>query len=385
VTLRAIKPTIRHQYYPQTRIVSADGCTMAMATSDGTIVMVNLGRFAVSRTIRIPLHGDYTDADLELVGWPRPHRLIAYAQQDPAHFLAPSKLLVIDPSNGRVVRSVPFHGSVLTAQRLRNHYAVFLVSDTRDIGPARLVVATPTGRLRSLSLTRIRAGYLDSGEGDETSQGWTPGLAVSGSTAWVIGAHAPVARVNLRSMKVRYHHVPDLMRTHTPESSPFQPGSDGFLTTLDRTATWVGHHELLVTGSEEHPVPNSDKIQQLGRTAQLLDARTWRVVRTFTGFSHLQHFSGLLIGSPDVRHQNGNPRTLVAFRRNGHRLYALHGGPNQAWELFAGRLVQGQLDGSHAIELNPRTGTEIQDLGKPATWPFDVLVVAKNAYSDGGF
>ena len=167
------------------------------------IKIVDLRTMRLARKIR-------TGIAAEALAWIGPRRLVAALQR--------GGTVLVDPLSGRILRrwsgfsfpdaSTPIrNGLVMLLPRLRKSSPGLPL--IRVAGPPRLAVVEAPGRLRSVTLERIRLGvrvragvyYAD-----------RAGLAVDfiRARAYVLAADAPVATVDLRSMRVSYHRLEPL-------------------------------------------------------------------------------------------------------------------------------------------------------------------------------
>jgi hypothetical protein len=163
-------------------------------------------------------------------------------------------LLVVEPSGPRVLRQVSFPGQLLQVERVGDSL-VLLLARPNDVSPATLAVADADGGLRSIVLDRIPAGFrFDEQDGAGIRSGASPGLAIDreGRRAFVVGGGTPVAEVSLDDLRVAYHElvrpVSLLGRLHDwLEPKAEAKGLNG----PQRTALWLGHGFLVVTGADE--------------------------------------------------------------------------------------------------------------------------------------
>lgn len=301
--------------------------------------------------------------EVHLVSWPTKARLLGYTQQFGAHQLFPGRAFLVDPLKQDLVKSIPLHGGVMAAAATRRG-AAFLVADVRTVGPSRLVLMDTQGRMRTVPLDEITAGFVDPGTaGDSFHVG--PAVVSLGSTVYVIAASEPVAAVRIRSGKVLYRSMPGLMTRHLQTTSYPAIGTAGALESRNRWAFKIASSRILVTGGETYPVRGGSHLRSFERAAQIVDLRHWRVTRTFSRLSGVRLAGPILLG----RSPTG---TLTALSRNGSVLYR-RPGKNRSWAVVGTRLVEANDNGAVAIELDIRTGHEIRQLGRLKLWPLDAL------------
>ena len=175
-------------------------------------------------------------------------------------------LAVIDTARGRIVRQHDVTGPVWRTAAAPQ--GLVLVVGPRGLGPARLALVRPDGRVASVALPQTQVGARRR-PGDYRSAVRTPGLAVDAAAgrAFVVGADEPVAEVDLRTLRVRYHRLAAARTVQAAAKGAVGP---------ERFATWVDG-VLAVSGW------NARGIRLDGRDLRfdpagvhLIDTRTWR-------------------------------------------------------------------------------------------------------------
>jgi hypothetical protein len=153
----------------------------------------------------------------------------------------------VDVRRRRVVSRRALGGSLQGGEPFRGGMVLVLGPRDRTVGPSRLAVIEPDGRVRSAPLPEIPSGG-----------GWNPGLAVDPSRgrAFVVQAGAPVAEVDLASLRVWSHVVESKATAADALVGP------------TRDAHWIGRGVLGVTG---YDCPGTTPA---GLT--LIDTRTWQ-------------------------------------------------------------------------------------------------------------
>jgi hypothetical protein len=269
LSLRPVSRRVRIAEYHDNWSLSPDASHVALGRGGQGIgiEIVDLRTLELVRHVR-------TGIAAEALGWLAPRRLVAGLQR--------GGTVVVDPSTGRIVRR--FAGfsfpdvSVQTRQGL-----VMLLPQLRKSTPglplrrvsgaARLALVDVRGRLRSVTLQRIRLGVRTK-HGLEYAD--RAGLAVdpTRARAYVVAADAPVAEVDLRTMRVSYHRLGPLFT---------QPA--GALLARERTALWLGRGRLLVTGRDFISTrTRKEALAPAGAGVVDADGWTWRTLdRQSTG------------------------------------------------------------------------------------------------------
>jgi hypothetical protein len=370
------KPVVQLDDSTDGRAISPDRQKFAfVGIEQGRVYVVDMARFTKLRTIQV-LHGKRNSKpQLVVEAWPRRHVLVGYAERFHAHESNPARLVIVDPTKPHQVRLLPLGGSVLLARHTRDGHAVFIVAPANRVAPARLVVVNRRGRVHSVTLGRIRAGFVDSGE-QPSSQDLEPGLAVNDTRALVVGLHQTIASVNLHSLAVGYHRIPHLLQTRLPEPPPSDEGSDGGLHGIARGATLLGHHELLVTGGEEDPLAHRAKVQDVRRAATIVGLRRWRVRHVFDHVADLSRLGSLYVGSPQGHDEFAQPKVIDVFGHDGSLIHSIRLHHNRSWRIIDNQLIVGGLGnyGASAVEVNPRTGRTIRTLAKGSKWQDKIAI-----------
>jgi hypothetical protein len=364
------KPVVQLGDSTDGRAISPDRQQFAFGGSvQGQLYVVDMARFTKLRTIQV-LHGRRNSKpQLVVEAWPRRHVVVGYAQRFHAHESNAARLVIVDPTKADRVRLLPLGGSVVLARHTRDGHAVFIVAPANRVAPARLVVVNRRGRVHSVTLGRISAGFVDSGE-QPSLQERTPGLAVNDTRALVVGGHHLIASVDLHSLAVGYHRIPHLMRARLPATPPMEEGSDGGLHSIDRGATLLGHHRLLVTGGEGDPLAHQNKVRDVGHPATIIDLSHWRVRHVFTGVGQLSQIRRLYVGSPQGHDGFAQPKVIDVFGHDGSLIHSIRLHRNRSWRIIDNRLFMGGF-GNHrasAVEVDPRTGRTIRTLSEGSRW-----------------
>jgi hypothetical protein len=232
---------------------SPDGGRLALAPWDvPRVTIVERTGLRLAREVALP-PGRYAQS----LAWITPRRLLALVV---ACCSGGASIAVIDPERGDVVsrRAVP--GVVRGVASFPA--GLVLLLGRPGIGPARLAVGRADGRLRTAALPRTFVGARLVRGTAYTMVGRSAGLTVDPASkrAFVVGADEPVAEVDLRTLRVRYHvlaRVRTLQAGMKVVRGPY------------RTAAWLGG-ALAVTGTNGR----GTHFDPAG--VHLIDTRTWR-------------------------------------------------------------------------------------------------------------
>jgi hypothetical protein len=189
---------------------------------------------------------------------------------------------VIDPGRRKALMGHPLDGSIQAAERTGSKL-VLLVGPRAEVGPARIVSADAEGGIAVASLDRIAAGS-EFRAGEPITRSATPGLALDaeGNRAFVVGAGAPVAEVDLTNLSVRYHELASpvslLGRVHdwlepSAEAKSLPNGPE-------RHAQWLGNGFLAVWGVDNEAALDQNGNPQMRQTSagvKVIDTRDWSV------------------------------------------------------------------------------------------------------------
>jgi hypothetical protein len=276
----------------------------------------------------------------EAVGWLAPRRLVAFLQS--------GEVVVVDPL-GDAERARAALGAVSCPFGTPNAVTPLgFVMLAAVAGTSHLVVADAHGRVRTRELPRIEAGE---------SFGFCAGssLAVDPArlVAYVVGVHAPVAAIDLRTMRARNHRLTSRSRLLTVGGCR-ACGAD-----LD--AVWLGNGRLAVAGYHLLPSgPRRRRVRPAG--AVVIDTRTWsarpiarRSGRVVRAGSRLLVFDG--------RHPSGRGRGggLAVHDRAGRLRYTVLRGERVGDVQHAGSLAYARSTrGLRIVDL--RTGRVIERL-----------------------
>jgi hypothetical protein len=193
---------------------------------------------------------------------------------------------LLDPLAGRVLRRQTVAAELVAATPLPQGLAL-LLAPPDAIGTAQLAVvdaamtsALPI-RIRSVALPGIAAGLQrPSQDGSAVGQQALPGLAIdpAGGRVFVVAGRAPVAEVDLATLRVRLHRLSQPASLWqrlagwlvVPAEAKEQNGPT-------RQARWLGDGLLAVWGSNQTASQRAGQLQAGSQPSglELIDTRTW--------------------------------------------------------------------------------------------------------------
>jgi hypothetical protein len=384
-TLRPLeRRSVRLGDYVTSRVLSRDRRTLAFGgTNDGEILFVDLSHpTSVRRLTVAPPAGNGIGESVDVIGWPRRARLLAVATPATAWSAPhPSRLLLVNPEQRRVLRRTPLRGGMIASVSLRDGAVALLGAAKRF---PTLLVLRPDGSTWATQLRR-----LDLGGGDGVTLDGVyypperiPALATDGKRLFVVASDRPIAEILPRTHQVRYHSV-TLPRRYLSHPPAVEPGSGGVNLRFATSAASFAEGQLALGGYDELPSwvrGYGAGHRFLARPLRIVDTRSWLPVRTVPVTScEATHGVTLCHAvtsgfAPDGKGARG--ASLVAYDMHWHRLYEKR--PSQLWwSVTAGRLLAGAADGSRMAELDPATGHLLHKI-KPAPlandmWPFDLI------------
>ena len=204
---------------------------------------------------------------------------------------------VIDPAVGRVLRRHRLVGRPSVSARTPSGFVVLLRA------PPRLAHVDASGRSRVVGLRGARGGARKA----VIELFSRSGLAVdpTGERAFVVAANAPVAEVDLRTMRVTYHRVAGLIRAGRPQLGM-------------RQALWLGDGRIAVSGHDLITDRRGTRMPVPAGVA-VLDTASWTARTIDSRASTVTPAGDRLL----VYHQRAIRQAPVG--RRGVRLYGLDG------------------------------------------------------------
>jgi hypothetical protein len=258
--------------YHQAWSLSPGGAQLAVARGGHGIGIdiVDLGTMKLVRQI-------HTGIAAEALGWLGSRRLVAGLQR--------GGTVLIDPRSGRIVRRWPRYSFPAASARVRNALVMLLprlqqsspnLPLTRVAGAPRLAVVDTQGRLRSVTLKRVRLG-VRSRNGISDYYADRAGLAVDPgqARAYVVAADAPVAEVDLRTMRVSYHRLaPMYLRPGELGGRKGEPKNA--VLARERGALWLPNGHLVVFGRDFVTTPGRREAALVPAGATVVSTANWR-------------------------------------------------------------------------------------------------------------
>jgi hypothetical protein len=271
-------PRIRLRYGVSSFGWSPDRSLLVLGdVDDDALHLVDPWRMRRLGTVRF---GIVAEAPQELA-WLGPRRLAVVAG-NPGDG---STLVMVDPVAGRVLSRRPLAPADLQMAAAGDRL-VLLRSETERIGPVRLQVVDDHGRVRSVRLDRVTAGFQNPPDWDRPgAYGITrdAGLAVdpAGGRAFVAAAGSTVAEVDLANLRVTYRRLrqpASLLRRLAHWLVP--PAEAKQVAGSWRSACWLGDGLLAVSGADAGITGATVAEQRLDMRPnglKLVDTRSWTV------------------------------------------------------------------------------------------------------------
>jgi len=264
---------------------SPDRSTLVLGDNDqDALYLVDAGRLRALGKVWLD-----APSAAQRFGWLGPRRLFAVVDAplgDPGAEFGDAALVLVDPLARRVVHRQNLHGRVHTAVSLGDR-VVLLTTPVDGIGTAGLAVVDDRGKVRTVPLRAVSAGYGEPAEWTSTSVAARreAGLAVdrAGGRAFVVSAGAPVAEVDLSSLRVTYHGLSQpasLLRRLAGWLVP--PAEAKLVSGPLRQACWLGDGLLAVWGSEARVVKDAGgelTVEETPSGLKLVDTRRWTVLQ----------------------------------------------------------------------------------------------------------
>jgi hypothetical protein len=338
-------------------VPSPDGKSVALGGAEGSIAVADVANMRRLRSVRIGSPYEST----EVVAWPPTNRLIALDVSSDAHRVGLTKVVVLDPERGEVIRElrVPWWAAVGRGTSRSGRVAVLLVS-WRHLVPPRLVVVGRDGRLQTVRLTRLRAGIGYA----RYERIRFPGFAVdpNGERAFVVNEGEPAAIVDLATLHVRYRKVAGLAQPARALAGPAKDtGTSNPRQGPARVAAWLGRGLIAISGYDSYVGQAERWLGDSKAPAglQILDTGTWRARTVARHPSDFEWVSGRLLASarawdPRTRRTRGD--SLVAFDREGGLVFRIR--RTAYWQTFNGRIYVGDRSGRDLV-LDARTGRRL--------------------------
>lgn len=269
--------------------------------------------------------------------WVTARRILAVVLTPGCCGVGETTVVAVDAAAQRVLWRRSLGGSLQAGGRFRRSLVLVLGPEGRSLGGSRLVVVGPAGLARSAPLPAIRAGSQPSGGRDRgrfAVRQWNPGLAIdgAGARAFVVQAGAPVAEVDLRTLRVREHALSQPISLLGRLRDWLEPraqakASDGPV----REAVWLGRGLLAVTGSDYRAFVDAKGRQQetsIPAGLKLIDTRRWSVRTIDPRASRIDLAAGTLLAYGalwDSPSQQFRGAGLSGYALDGSRRFHLFG------------------------------------------------------------
>jgi hypothetical protein len=267
------------------------------------------------------------------------------------HWLPPVRLLVvvetnlvvIDPAAGRIVARRALGSSPVAVARTPTALVLLLRPSASGIGESTLAVVGREGDVRTVRLPEIQSG-MD--EIDHEAAGLyrqaSPGLTVDpvGNRAFVVAADAPVAAVDLATLKVSYHSFAEPVSILGRVHDWVEPLAEakGAAVGPRRAALWLGDGRIAVWGTDDNGRLDAEGHgQQFQEPAGLMviDTRDWTVRHLDRGASEAVVANGLILASASLwssTEQRARGMGLAAYGPDGSRRFHVLGS-EPAWDV----------------------------------------------------
>jgi hypothetical protein len=248
-----------------------------------------------------------------------------------------TRAVALDPATRRVASEVRLAGAVVASAHSRSAVAV-LVGPQSGIGPSRLHLVDALGRVRTVSLSRVRSGWTADRNGNGTRL--QPGLALdpAGRRAVVIQPSGPAAEVDVATLEVAYHRLSRARSLAARLHDWLEPQAHAkSVVGPELWAEWVGESGIAVASWEHDGIRARDgEHRELvrARGVFLVDTLRWTrrtLSETASGVEAVGDtvlvFAGpFAAGQPFGADEGRPPRGLDAYGSDGRRRIRLLGG-----------------------------------------------------------
>jgi hypothetical protein len=289
----------RHAYFADFDF-SPDGSQIVLFGPEARLLIVNVRRLRLLPEIRV-----YAEGDVIAAAWVG-GRILAASQ-----YLGRITFFSVDPATRRIAVGRAIQGSIQDAAEVASGL-VLVVSPPDSIGPSRLVVFAENGTLRTAGIDRIDSGAEPFDEQTtNVVHHARPGLAIDreSNRAFVVGAGAPVAAVDLRTMAVAYHDLSTPVSLLGRLHDWFEPAAaaKGLAEGPTRRAAWLGNGALAVWGWDDRAAPGERALMsQEPAGLSLVDTRDWSIRRLDPGATSVVVANGRLLAFAWLRTSGGS-------------------------------------------------------------------------------
>jgi hypothetical protein len=321
-TLRPLPgPRVRLRYGISGYGWSPDRSLLALGdVDDDALHLVDPVRLRRLATIRFGIVAEAPQS----IAWLGPRRLavVAGSSEDG------STLVMVDPVARRVLSRRRLEPAGISAVGAVDRL-VLLRAPLERIGPVELLVVEGSGRIRTVDISGIHVGFRHPPDWDQPGAygvgrgGAALAVDPQGGRAFVVAADAPVAEVDLASLRVTYRRLrqpASLLRRLAHWLVP--PAEAKLNAGTWRSACWLGDGSLAVWGDETSIVGDTPAEQRVDRRLsglKLIDTRSW-TVRTLDAAADMASWqSGRLLAyggawDHEARRERGVGLTLYGPR-----------------------------------------------------------------------
>jgi hypothetical protein len=183
--------------YATSHSLSPDRRTLAFGgANDGELLFVDLSHPRVLRRMTVaPPAANGIGESVDVIGWPRQALLLAVATPNTAWWAPhPSRLLLVDPQQRRVLQRTPLRGGLIASLSLRDGTVALLGATKRF---PTLLVLRPDGSSWATQLRRLDLGGRDGVTlgGVYYSPERIPALATDGKRLFIVASDRPIAEI----------------------------------------------------------------------------------------------------------------------------------------------------------------------------------------------
>lgn len=271
------------------------------------------------------------------VVWPTPGRVLAVVQEPWGG--GPLTLGTVDSIKRTVLAWRSLSGRATVVSTAANSLGLFLLLAPRaGIGSTRFLWVDVQGTARTVVLDRVRAGQESVRRGARrVIRWWVPDLALDfpGRRAFIVGGAAPVAEIDLRTMRVAYHELREpisllgRLRNWLEPEAQAKGETEGPV----RYVRWLGDGRLVVSGFDVRGETPSK-----ARGLKLIDTRVWAVRTLDRETADFVSDRGLLLAYGCCTRTGDESLGLTAYDPTGRTLRHLFGRrPIHAVQVSGGR------------------------------------------------
>jgi hypothetical protein len=273
-TFRALPgPRVELGFHGYSWSYSPDRSKLVVGGFASGLRFVDLDRFRHVGDLRENRRGGLVHA----VAWPTPRRVLAIVQEPWGS--GPLTLATVDPVTRTVLHWQTVSRQATVVRTMANRLGLLLLlGPPRGIGPTKLLFVDVQGTARTVVLSRLRAGQESTPPSPtgRVVRSWRPDLTLdlAAQRAFVVGGAAPVAEIDLRSMRAVYHELREPISLLGRLRNWLEPAAHAKGETEGpvRYARWLGRGQLAVSGFDARGMKESK-----ARGLRLIDTRAWTV------------------------------------------------------------------------------------------------------------